>query len=189
MALNLFRTVADGRGVPATPRKATQMKHSIRVLSTAAFAAIGLLASTGSAYAGTTTLDTGMVTVMAETRALRVDVGGEAVISVSKVSDPGVQVVVTASEGNAPVSSAVHAAGENGCSAADDPTKGTLNRTLTVQSGDMWAWASIYVKAQYTTTTAIGVSTTHVVEPLGPTGVTVSGLALVAGTPVGICVA
>jgi len=165
------------------------MKRSIRVLGTAAVAAIGLMASTNSAYAGTTTFDSGMVTVMAETRAVRVDVGGSAVVSVDKVSDPGVQVVVTASEGTAPVSFVVHAPGENGCSAADDLTKGTLNRTLTVQSGDMWAWASIYVKVQYTTTTPIGVSTTHVVEPLGSTGVTVSGTGLVAGVPVGICVA
>jgi hypothetical protein len=181
--------MADGRGVPATARKATQMKRSIRVLGTAAVAAIGLLASTNSAHAGTTTFDSGMVTVMAETRALRVDVGGSVVVSVNKVSNPGVQVVVTASEGTAPVSFVVHAPGENGCSAADDLTKGTLNRTLIVQSGDMWAWASIYLKAQYTTTTPIGVSTTHIVEPLGPAGVTVSGTGLVAGVPVGICVA
>ena len=53
--LNFLGAMADGRGVPATPRKATQMKRSIRVLGTAAVAAIGLMASTNSAYAGTTT--------------------------------------------------------------------------------------------------------------------------------------
>ncbi|MDQ4088738.1 MAG: hypothetical protein M3163_00285, partial [Actinomycetota bacterium] len=64
------------------------MKRSIRVLGTAAVAAIGLLASSGSAYADTT-FDTGMVTVMAETRAVKVDVGGITVVSVNKVSNPG----------------------------------------------------------------------------------------------------
>lgn len=187
--LNFFGATADGRGVPATPRKASQMKRNIRVLGTAAVAAIGLLASSGSAYAGTTTFDTGMVTVMAETRAVRVDVGGLAVVSVNKVSDPGVQVRVTADEGNSPVVFTIHGPGENNCSAVDDPSKGTLNRTVTVQDGDLGAWANIYVKVQYTTTTPIGISTFHVLEPLGPTGVTVSGIGLVQGVPVGICVA
>jgi hypothetical protein len=161
------------------------MKRSIRVLGTAAVAAIGLLASSGTAYADTV-LDTGMVTVVAQTRAVRVDVGGLTVVSVNKVSNPGVQVRVTVGEGSNPVVSAVYAPGENGCSAEDDMAMGTLNRSITVQGGP---WANIYVKAQFTTTTPLGLSATHVLEPLGPAGVTVNGVALVTGVPVNICVA
>ncbi len=161
------------------------MKRSIRVLGTAAVAAIGLLPSSSSAYADTM-FDTGMVTVEAQTRAVRVDVGGLAVVSVNKVSNPGVQVRVTVAEGSNPVVSTVYAPGENGCSAVDDPSKGTLNRGITVQGGP---WANIYVKAQFTTTTPLGVSTTTVLEPLGPAGLTVNGGSLVAGVPVNICVA
>jgi hypothetical protein len=185
--LNSAPTIADEKGVPATPRKAKQMKRSIRVLGTAALAAIGLLASSSTAYADTT-FDTGMVTVEAQTRAVRVDVGGIAVVSVNKVSNPGVQVQVTLTEGSAPVVSAVYAAGENGCSAEDNVAMGTLNRSITVQGGP-WASATIYVKAKFTTTTPIGLSTTHVLEPLGPAGLTVSGVTLVTGVPVNICVA
>lgn len=161
------------------------MKRSIRVLGTAAIASIGLLGSTSTAYADTT-FDTGMVTVEAQTRAVRVDVGGIAVVSVDKVSDPGVQVRVTMAEGSSPVVSTVYAPGENGCSAEDNVAMGTLNRSITVQGGP---WASVYVKAQFTTTTPIGLSTTHVLEPLGPTGMTVDGVTLVTGVPVNICVA
>ena len=161
------------------------MKRSIRVLGTAAVAAIGLLASSSSAYADTT-FDTGMVTVEAQTRAVKIDVAGITVVSVNKVSNPGVQVRVTVAEGSAPVAATVFAPGENGCSAADDPAMGTLNRSITVQGGP---WANIYVKAQFTSTTPIGLSTTHVLEPLGPDGLTVSGLGMVVGVPVNICVA
>ena len=161
------------------------MNRSIRVLGTAAVAAIGLLASSGSAYADTM-FDTGMVTVEAQTRAVRVDVAGLTVVSVNKVSDPGVQVRVTVAEGSNPVLSTVHAPGENGCSAADDPMMGTLNRSITVQGGP---WANIYVKAKFTTTTPIGISTTHSMEPLGPAGLTVDGVTLVTGVPINICVA
>ncbi|HET7722525.1 MAG TPA: hypothetical protein VFK43_21350 [Acidimicrobiales bacterium] len=163
------------------------MKRSFRVLGTAAIAAIGLLGSTSAAYADTM-FDTGMVTVEAQTRAVRVDVGGIAIVSVNKVSDPGVQVRVTVAEGSSPVVSTVYAAGENNCSAEDNVAMGTLNRSITVQGGP-WAWANIYVKAQFTTTTPIGVSTTHVLEPLGPAGMTVDGVILVTGVPVNICVA
>lgn len=163
------------------------MKRSFRVLGTAAVAAIGLLASTSTAHADTT-FDTGMVTVEAQTRAVRVDVGGLAVVSVNKVSDPGVQVRVNMTEGISPVVSTVHAPGENGCSAEDNVAMGTLNRSITVQGGP-WATATIYVKVKFTTTTPIGVSTTHVLEPLGPSGVTVNGVVLVTGVPVNICVA
>lgn len=183
--LNFLGVVADGKGVPATPRKANHMKRSIRVLGTAAVAAIGLLASTTAAYADTT-FDTGMVTVEAQTRAVRLDVGGIAVVSLNKVSDPGVQVRVTVAEGSNPAVSTVHAAGENGCSAEDNLAMGTLNRSVTVQGGP---WANIYVKAKFTTTTPLGLSVTHVLEPLGPAGLTVSGVALVTGVPVNICVA
>ena len=93
---------------------------------------------------------------------------------------------MTVGEGSQPVVSTVHAPGENGCSAVDDPSKGTLNRSVTVQGGP---WANVYVKAQYTSTTPIGVSVTHVVEPLGPGGLTVAAPALVAGVPVSVCVA
>ncbi|MDQ4089414.1 MAG: hypothetical protein M3163_03810 [Actinomycetota bacterium] len=161
------------------------MKRSIRVLGTAAVAAIGLLASSSSAHADTT-FDTGMVTVMAETRAVKVDVGGITVVSVNKVSNPGVQVRVTLGEGSQPVASTVFAPGENGCSAVDDPSKGTLNRSITVQGGP---WANVYVKAQFTTTTPIGLSSTTVLEPLGAAGLTVTGVTLVTGVPVNICVA
>ena len=163
------------------------MKRSFRVLGTAAVAAIGLLTSSGAAYADTV-LDTGMVTVVAQTRAVRLDVGGITVVSVNKVSNPGVQVRVTVAEGSNPIVSAVYAPGENGCSAEDNVAMGTLNRSITVQGGP-WAWANIYVKAQFTTTTPIGVSTTHVLEPLGPAGMTVDGVILVTGVPVSICVA
>jgi hypothetical protein len=162
------------------------MKRSIRVLGTAAVAAIGLLASTSTAHADTT-FDTGMVTVEAQTRAVRLDVGGIAVVSVNKVSDPGVQVRVVLAEGNAPVVSAVHAPGENNCSAEDDPAMGTLNRSILVVGGG--PWANIYVKVKYTTTTPIGVSVNHVWEPLGPAGLTVSGVTLATGVPINICVA
>jgi hypothetical protein len=161
------------------------MNRRIRVIGTVAVAAIGLLSSSGAAYADTV-FDTGMVTVMAQTRAVKVDVGGMTVVSLNKVSDPGVEVKVTLGDGSDPVVSSVHAAGENGCSATDDPSKGTLNRTITVQGGP---WAIVYVKAQYTSTTPIGVSTTYVMEPLGPTGMTVAAPGLIVGLPVDICVA
>ena len=161
------------------------MKRSIRVLGSAAVAAIGLLASSSSAYADTV-LDTGTVTVMAGTRAVRVDVGGTAVVSLDKVSDPGVQVRVTVGEGSQPIGFTTHAPGENNCSAVDDPVKGTLNRTVTLQGGP---WANVYVKAQFTTTTPLGISTSHVIEPFGTAGMTYTGLPLLLGVPVGICVA
>jgi hypothetical protein len=161
------------------------MKRSFRFLGTAAVAAIGLLTSSGAAHADTV-LDTGMVTVEAQTRAVRLDVGGITVVSVNKVSDPGVQVRVTVAEGSNPVVSAVYAPGENGCSAEDNVAMGTLNRSITVQGGP---WANIYVKAKFTTTTPIGLSTTHVIEPLGPAGMTVNGVTLITGVPVNICVA
>ena len=161
------------------------MNRLNRVLTTAAAAVVSLLASTGTAYADTV-LDTGMVSVMAETRAVKVGVGGTTVVSVDKVSNPGVQVRVTVGEGSQPVVSTVHAPGENGCSAVDDPSKGTLNRSVTVQGGP---WANIYVKAQYTSTTPLGVSVTHVVEPLGPGGLAVDAQGLVVGVPVSVCVA
>lgn len=161
------------------------MKRSLRVFGTAAVAAIGLLASSGAAYADTV-LDTGMVTAVAQTRAVRVDVGGIAVVSLNKVSDPGVQVRVTLGEGSQPVGFTMYAPGENNCSAVDDPARGTLNRTVTVQGGP---WANVYVKAQFTTTTPLGVSATHVIEPFGSAGVTYTGLPLILGVPVSICVA
>jgi hypothetical protein len=161
------------------------MNRRIRIIGAAAAAAVTLITGAGSAYADTT-FDTGMVTVMAETRAIKVDVGGITVVNLDKVSNPGVQVKVTVSDGSMPVASAVHAPGENGCSAVDNPLKGTLNRTITVQGGP---WATIYVKAQYTTTTVLGLSTTHVVEPFGPVGLTVTGLGLVPGVPVDVCMA
>jgi len=161
------------------------MKRRIVVLGSATLAAIGLFVSAGGAYANTV-FDTGMVTVMAETRAVQVGVAGVTVLSVNKVSNPGVEVRVTADEGMMPVASSIHAAGENGCSAADDPIHGTLNRTLMVQGG---AWATIYVKVQYTSTTPLGVSTQQVIEPVGPDGMIVSAPALIVGVPVDICVA
>lgn len=161
------------------------MNRRIRVLGTAAIAAIGLVASSSSAYADTV-LDTGMVTVVSQTRAVRVDVGGIAVVSLNKVSDPGVQVRVTLGEGSQPIGFTIHAPGQNNCSAVDDPAMGTLNRTVTVQGGP---WANVYVKAKFTTTTPLGVSTTHVIEPFGSAGVTYSGLPLILGVPVSICVA
>ncbi len=161
------------------------MSRSIRVIGSAAFAAFAVLSSSSSAYA-TTTFDTGMVTVMAQSRAVRVDVGGMVVVSVDKVSNPGVQVRVTADEGSQPVAASIHAAGENGCSAADNPAAGTLNRTVTVQGGPS---TTLYLKVQYTTTTPIGVSSTTVLEPLGPTGLAVSGPAVVVGVPVDVCIA
>jgi hypothetical protein len=161
------------------------MRRRIHLIGSAAVAAIATLSASGSAYADTT-FDTGMVTVVAQTRAVRVDVGGLAVVSVDKVSNPGVQVRVTVGEGSKPVVDSVFAAGENGCSAADDPARGTLNRRVTVQGGPS---GNVYLKGQYTTTTPVGLSTTHVVEPLGPAGLTVSGVSLVTGVPVSICVA
>jgi hypothetical protein len=155
------------------------------ILATAAFAAIGLLASSGAAQAHTV-FDTGMVTVKAETRAVKLDVGGDAFFTVNKVSDPGVQVRVVSADSDASISMHINAPGENGCSAVDDLGKGTLNRTVTVRDG---AWATVYVKVQYTTTTPIGASSVTVLEPLGPVGLYVSGLGLVDGVPVGICVA
>ncbi len=161
------------------------MNRRIRVLGTAAVTTIGMLFSSGAAYADTV-FDTGMVTVMAETRAIKVDVGGITVVSLNKVSNPGVQVRVTVGEGSEPVVSTIHAPGENGCSAVDDPSKATLNRTITVHGGP---WANVYVKAQFTTTTPIGLSSTTVLEPLGAAGLTVTGVTLVTGVPVNICVA
>ncbi len=160
------------------------MNRHIRLIGAAA-AVLVALGSTGTAHAETT-LDTGMITVMAATKAVRVDVGGIAVVSVDKVSNPGVQVRVTAHEGSQPVVSTTHAAGENGCSAADNPAAGTVNRTITVQGGPS---ATVYVKVQYTTTTPLGVSTTTVLEPLGPSGVSVGAISLNGGVPVHLCVA
>jgi len=93
---------------------------------------------------------------------------------------------VTTSEGRESITWTRHAAGENGCSAADDLGKGTLNRTITVRDG---GWATIYLKVQYTTTTPIGTSWVTVLEPFGPVGMYVTGPGLVDGVPVGICVA
>jgi hypothetical protein len=160
------------------------MKRRLPVLATAA-AAAGLLLSSGTAHAHTV-FDTGMVTVKAQTRAVKLDVDG-VTVALNKVSDPGVQVRVTTGEGDeSMISMTRHGAGENGCSAADDLGKGTLNRTIVVRDG---AWATVYVKVQYTTTTPIGVSWVTVLEPLGPVGLTVAGLGLVDGVPVSICVA
>ncbi len=161
------------------------MNRRIRVLGTAAIATIGMLFSSGAAYADTV-FDTGMVTVMAETRAIKVDVGGITVVSLNKVSNPGVQVRVTVGEGSEPVVSTIHAPGENGCSAVDDPTKATLNRTITVHGGP---WANVYVKAQYTSTTVLGISRTHVIEPFGPLGLTVGAVSVDTGVPISICMA
>lgn len=161
------------------------MNRRSRVLGSVAVAALALASGGGSAYADTT-FDSGMVTVLAETRAVKVDVAGATVVSVDKVSNPGVQVRVVVGEGSEPVVSTVHAPDENGCSAVDDPGKGTLNRSITVQGGPR---ATIYVKARYTTTTPLGISTTHVLEPLGPTGMTVAAPAPVVGVPVSVCVA
>lgn len=66
--------------------------------------------------------------------------------------------------------STTHAAGENGCSAADNPSAGTLNRSVTVQGGPS---VTVYAKVQFTTTTPIGLSTTTVLEPLGAFGTVV----------------
>ena len=161
------------------------MNPNARVVVSAAVAAIAVL-STNAAASAATTFDTGMVTVVAATRAVRVDVGGIAVVSVDKVSNPGVQVRVTADEGDEPGVSATHAPGENGCSAADDPGAGTLNRTVTVSGGPS---ATVYLKVQYTTTTPLGLSTTTALEPLGPGGMAVSGPGLIVGVPVSVCVA
>ena len=160
------------------------MKRRLFVIVSAA-AAAGLVASGGAAHAHTV-LDTGMVTVEAETRAVKLDVDG-IVVSLNKVSDPGVQVRVATGEGEeSSITMTRHAAGENGCSAADDIGRGTLNRTIVVRDG---AWATVYVKVQYTTTTPVGTSWVTVLEPLGPTGMFVAGPGLVEGVPVSVCVA
>ena len=161
------------------------MKRRLPVFASAAVAAAGLLLSSGTAHAHAV-FDTGMVTVKAETRAVKLDVDG-ITVELNKVSDPGVQVRVATGEGSeSAITMTRHGAGENGCSAADDLGKGTLNRTIVVRDG---VWATVYVKVQYTTTTPIGASWVTVLEPLGPAGVTVTGLGLVDGVPVSICVA
>jgi len=160
------------------------MKRRLPVIASAAVAAAGLLLSSTTAHAEVV-FDTGMITVKAETRAVKLDVDG-ITFSVNKVSDPGVQVRVTAGEGTQSITMVRHGAGENGCSAADDIGGGTLNRTIVVRDG---AWATVYVKVQYTTTTPIGTSWVTVLEPLGPLGVTATGPGLVDGVPVSICVA
>ncbi len=160
------------------------MKRRLPILVSAAVAA-SLLLSSGTAHAQTV-FDTGMVTVKAQTKAVQVDVDG-LVVSLNKVSDPGVQVRVTTAEGSeSTITMTRHGAGENGCSAADDIGGGTLNRTVVVRDG---TWATVYVKVQYTTTTPIGTSWVTVVEPLGPTGLYVDGPGLVDGVPISICVA
>ncbi len=161
------------------------MKRRLPLFASAAVAAAGLLLSSGTAYAHTV-LDTGMVTVHAATKAVKVDVDG-VTVSLNKVSDPGVHVRVETGEGSETTVSMIrHGAGENGCMAADDLGKGTLNRTIIVRDG---VWATVYVKVQYTTTTPIGESWVTVLEPVGPMGLTVTGLGLVDGVPVSICVA
>ena len=160
------------------------MKRRLPVLVSAAAAAAGLVLSGGSAYADAV-FDTTMVTVHAETKAVKVDVDG-VTVALNKVSDPGVQVRITTDGGDGSITTTRHAAGENGCSAADDLAAGTLNRTIVVRDG---AWATVYVKVQYTTTTPAGASWVTVLEPVGPAGVTVTGLGLVEGVPVSICVA
>ena len=155
------------------------------ILVTAACAAIGLFASSGAASAHTV-FDTGMITVKAETRAVKLDIGGDALIALNKVSDPGVQVRVVSADSDTSISMHVNNPGENGCSAEDNLANATLNRTITVRDG---AWATVYVKVQYTTTTPAGLSWVTVLEPFGPLGMTVTGVGLVDGLPVGICVA
>ena len=155
------------------------------ILVTAACAAIGVLASTGTASADTV-FDNGMITVKAEPRAVKLDIGGDAFISLNKVSDPGVQVRVTGADSETSISTHINAPGENGCSAEDNLGKATLNRTITVRDG---VWATVYVKVQYTTTTPAGLSWVTTVEPFGPAGLTVTGVGLVDGVPIGICVA
>lgn len=157
------------------------------ILATAAFATIALFASSGAASAHTVS-DTGsMITVKGETQAVKLDIGGDAFISLNKVSDPGVQVRVVSADTDASVSMHINGPGENGCSAEDNVLQGTLNRTVTVRDG---VWAELYVKVWYTTTTPAGLSRVTVVEPFGPTGMPVAGLGLlIEGVPVGICVA
>lgn len=159
------------------------MNRRTRVIGIAV-GAIAVLSSNGTAYAATT-FDTGMVTVVAATKAVRVDVGGIAVVSVDKVSNPGVQIRVTADEGTMPIVSTTHGAGEHGCSAPDAPSAGTLNRTVTVVGG---LSATVYVKVQYTTTTPLGFSMTTVLEPLGPGGAPI-GIVGTVGVPVDVCIA
>ena len=64
------------------------MKRRLPVFASATVAAAGLLLSSGTAYAHTV-FDTGMVTVHAETKAVKLDVDG-VTVSLNKVSDPGV---------------------------------------------------------------------------------------------------
>ena len=160
------------------------MSGRSRVAAVAAVS-IAVLGANGPAHAETT-FDTGMVTVVAATRAVRIDVGGIAVVSVDKVSNPGVQVRVVTDEGSQPAVSTTHAAGENGCSAADNPSAGTLNRSVTVQGGPS---VTVYARVQFTSTTPLGLATTTVLEPLGPFGTVVDAPVVAAGVPVRICVA
>lgn len=188
IGLNFLGCTADPYGSSFTKKgKQEKMIRSRSILATVTFAAIAVLASSGAASAHTV-FDTGsMITVKGETRAVKVDVGGDAFISLNKVSDPGVQVRVVSADTDASVSMRINAPGENGCSAEDNVLKGTLNRTITVRDG---VWAELYVKVWYTTTTPAGLSWVTVLEPFGPTGMPVAGLGLfVEGVPVGICVA
>ena len=95
------------------------MIRSRSVLATAAFATIAVLASSGAASAHAV-FDTGMITVKAETRAVKLDIGGDAFVSLNKVSNPGVQVRVISADAEAAVSMHINAPGENGCSAEDN---------------------------------------------------------------------
>ena len=153
-----------------------------------AVAALGILGATGTASADST-WDTGDVIVTAQTRAVKVDVAG-IVVAVDKVSNPFVRVRVSEDQSIPVVSMTTHAAGENNCSAADNLSAGTLNRTVTVtpRAGGS---ATVYVKVGWTTTTFLGLSTTTVLEPFGPNGTTFSAPAYVDGVPVpvSICVA
>lgn len=149
--------------------------------------AIGLVSATGTAHGDENYFDTGDVVVSAQTRAVKVGFGAVAV-SVDKVSNPVVRVWVKDSNNLPNVATKTYAAGENGCAAKDDLMAGTLNRSIDVSlSGGT---TTVYLKVQYTQTTAAGISTTTTLEPLGPNGTTFSPLVYVTGQlpPITICV-
>lgn len=112
-------------------------------------------------------------------------------VKVDKVSDPVLQVQASSNTTVPSIAATAHSAGTNGCTFADNPAAGELNRLIvvTVAAGES---GTVYGKLTYSTTdVTTGVTTSQKVEPFGPGP---EGLVITAPTtepievPVAICV-
>lgn len=123
------------------------------------------------------------------TKGVAVNANGT-VVKVDKVSDPVLLVRASSATTVPSIDASAHAAGANGCSVADNPAAGQLNRRIvvTVAAGES---GNVYAKLTYVTTdVTTGNKTPHTVEPFTPNGLSVTAP---PGTepivvPVAICV-